>query len=113
QVAIKVLHTFIAENDVGPRRFAREAQAIARLRHANVLQVHDYQAPSGDTPAYLVMELLSGPTLRQHLDAHGLGKDPVHGMPAEVAAMIGVKLAGALRAAHAQGIVHRDIKPEN
>jgi hypothetical protein len=71
-----------------------------------VLLLHDYQPADGERPAYLVMELLSGPSLRSFLDKNGT---PF----AEVGAIIGLRVAQALEAAHAQEIVHRDVKPEN
>jgi serine/threonine-protein kinase len=106
EVAIKVMHPFMAERSDMSTRFEREARAVAGLRHPNVLGLYDYAEATAEHPAYLVMELLTGPSLHRFLVEHGA---PL----AEVAAMIGVKLAQALSAAHAQGIVHRDVKPEN
>jgi serine/threonine-protein kinase len=105
-VAIKLMHQFLADKREGAARFVREARAVAALRHPNVLQVHDYVAPDGEQPAYLVMELIRGPSLRGFVEKHGA---PL----AEVAACMGLKLAQALQAAHAAHIVHRDLKPEN
>jgi serine/threonine-protein kinase len=105
-VAIKVMHPFVAERSEASQRFEREARAVAGLRHPNVLALHDYHPAEGDTPAYLVMELLTGPSLRSFLDQHGA---PL----AEVGAIIAVRVAQALEAAHQRGIVHRDVKPEN
>ena len=106
QVAVKVMHPFIAERSEAGSRFEREAKAVAGLRHANVMALHDYAPASAEHPAYLVMELLTGPSLHRFLVEHGapLG---------EVAAMLGLRIAQALGAAHAHGIVHRDVKPEN
>src|SRR5215467_12726401 len=92
-VAIKVMHPFIAEKSEAARRFEREARAVAGLRHPNVMLLHDYQPAEGERPAYLVMELLSGPSLRSFLDAHGT---PF----AEVGAIIGLRVAQGLEAAH-------------
>jgi serine/threonine-protein kinase len=105
-VAIKVMHPFVAERGEGRGRFEREARAVAALRHPNVLQLHDYAPADGDRPAYLVMELLSGPSLKRFLDEQGA---PL----AEIGAAIGVFVAEALAAAHQHGLVHRDVKPEN
>ncbi len=105
-VALKLMHPALAEKKEGSARFSREARAVAALRHPNVLAVHDYAPEEGDRPAYLVTELIRGPTLKQFLSQSGAP------LP-EAAAMIGVKLARALGAAHAAGIVHRDVKPEN
>jgi serine/threonine-protein kinase len=106
EVAVKVMHPFVAERSEASQRFEREARAIAGLRHPNVLALYDYQPAAGETPAYLVMELLSGPSLRGFLEQHGA---PL----CEVGAMIGLAVARALGAAHARAIVHRDVKPEN
>ena len=106
QVAVKVMHPFIAERSEAGSRFEREAKAVAKLRHPNVLALHDYAPASAEHPAYLVMELLTGPSLQRFLVEHGA---PL----AEVAAMLGLRVAQALGAAHAHGIVHRDVKPEN
>ncbi|HEY1586219.1 MAG TPA: serine/threonine-protein kinase, partial [Polyangia bacterium] len=106
QVAVKVMHPFIAARSEAGSRFEREAKAVAGLRHPNVMALHDYAPASPDHPAYLVMELLKGPSLQRFLVDHGA---PL----AEVAAMLGLRIAQALGAAHAHGIVHRDVKPEN
>src|ERR1700761_325692 len=106
QVALKVMHPFIAERSEAGGRFEREARAVAGLRHPNVLQLHDYAPATTDTPAYLVMELLTGPSLQRFLVEHGA---PL----AEIAAMLGLRVAQALAAAHARGVIHRDVKPEN
>jgi serine/threonine-protein kinase len=106
QVAVKVMHPFIAERSEAGSRFEREAKAVAGLRHPNVMALHDYAPASPEHPAYLVMELLTGPSLQRFLVEHGA---PL----AEVAAMLGLRIAQALGAAHARGIVHRDVKPEN
>jgi serine/threonine-protein kinase len=106
EVAIKVMHPFIAERSEAGSRFEREAKAVAALRHANILHLHDYAPATAAEPAYLVMELLTGPSLHCFLVDHGA---PL----AEVAAMLGLRIAQALAAAHAHGIVHRDVKPEN
>jgi eukaryotic-like serine/threonine-protein kinase len=105
-VAVKVMHPFIAERSEAGSRFEREAKAVAGLRHPNVMALHDYAPASAEHPAYLVMELLRGPSLQRFLAEHGA---PL----AEVAAMLGLRIAQALGAAHAHGIVHRDVKPEN
>ncbi|MDB4966630.1 MAG: hypothetical protein JWN44_2319 [Myxococcales bacterium] len=106
EVAVKVMHPFIAERSEAGSRFEREAKAVAGLRHPNVMALHDYAPATADCPAYLVMELLTGPSLQRFLVEHGA---PL----AEIAAMLGLRIAQALGAAHARGIVHRDVKPEN
>jgi Protein kinase domain len=106
-VAVKVIHgAFTGRGDI-ERRFKREAQAVAALKHDGIVGIFDF-APGGDgEPAYIVSELVEGPTLRQLLDRVG-GR-----MLPEVAAVIAARVAGALAAAHARGIVHRDVKPDN
>ncbi|MDQ0959679.1 serine/threonine protein kinase [Streptomyces sp. B4I13] len=85
-------------------RTLREARAVAQLRHPHVIVVHDVVVE--DERPYIVMELLDGGSLADRIAAHG----PL--APGE-AARIGIALLGALRAAHAAGVLHRDIKPAN
>jgi serine/threonine-protein kinase len=106
-VAIKVMHGFFAGRPELEARFRREANAVATIRHPSILNVFDFAPPAGEEPGYIVSELIEGPGLRSVLDAHG-GK-----LPPEVAALIVARLAEALGAAHAAGIVHRDVKPDN
>src|SRR5215468_4088952 len=70
-VAVKVMHgAFTGRGDI-ERRFRREAQAVAALKHESIVDVFDF-APGGDgEPAYIVSELVEGPTLRQLLDRAG------------------------------------------
>ncbi|HVU51047.1 MAG TPA: serine/threonine-protein kinase, partial [Polyangia bacterium] len=106
-VAIKVMHGAFTGRDDIERRFRREAQAVAALKHESIVDVFDF-APGGDgEPAYIVSELVEGPTLRQLLERSG-GK-----IVPEVAVPIAARVAAALGAAHARGIVHRDVKPDN
>ncbi|MBI3159678.1 MAG: serine/threonine protein kinase [Chloroflexi bacterium] len=103
-IAIKVLSPYYAELDPTFRqRFAREAQAVAKLRHPNILLVIDYGEQEGF--GYLVMEYVPAGTLKELIDAHGLA------LP-HIATLIG-QVAGALDHAHEQGIIHRDVKPSN
>ena len=106
-VAVKVIHgAFTGRGDI-ERRFRREAQAVASLRHEGVVDIFDF-APGGDgEPAYIVSELVDGPTLRQLLERAGGRLLP------EIAAIVAARIAAALGAAHARGIVHRDVKPDN
>ncbi|MFE1437945.1 serine/threonine-protein kinase [Streptomyces sp. NPDC058739] len=85
-------------------RTLREARAVAQLRHPQVIGVHDVVAH--DERPYLVMEFVDGGSLADRIAAHG----PVD---AHEAARIGVALLGALRTAHAAGVLHRDLKPAN
>jgi TolB-like protein/predicted Ser/Thr protein kinase len=102
QVAIKVMldatPDFVA-------RFRREAQAIARLTHANIVQVYDFGV-DGDGNPYFVMELVDGVPLDKILRDRGR-------LPAADAVRLARQAAEGLAAAHRAGIVHRDIKPSN
>jgi TolB-like protein len=102
-VAIKVLPEEVARDEERLARFEREARAVARLDHPNILAIHDY-GKEGDV-AYAVTELLEGTTLRERI--------PVGGMSWKRAAEIGAAIADGLAAAHARSIIHRDLKPEN
>lgn len=105
EVAIKVLHDHLARKPENRQRLHREAKAIARLRHPNILEVFDYAAEDAER-AYIVMEYVEGDNLREFLDRTGV-------MPAEHGALIGLRLCRALEHAHEHGIIHRDLKPEN
>lgn len=85
-------------------RTLREARAVAQLRHPHVIVVHD--VVEQDEQPYIVMELLDGGSLADLISTRG----PVD---AAEGARIGVALLGALRTAHAAGVLHRDIKPAN
>lgn len=104
-VALKILHPHLRGTEEARIRFAREAKSAAKLRHPNVLEIYDFAGEDAEE-SYIAAELLSGPTLREFVAT-------APPMPAELAACIGIALAEALSAAHAQGIVHRDVKPEN
>ncbi|MFJ5998221.1 protein kinase [Streptomyces sp. NPDC092370] len=85
-------------------RTLREARAVAQLSHPHIIVVHD--VVEDDERPYIVMELIEGGSLADRLAQHG----PVD---AGEAARIGIALLGALRAAHAAGVLHRDLKPDN
>ncbi|GAA4809568.1 serine/threonine-protein kinase [Streptomyces ziwulingensis] len=85
-------------------RILREARAVAGLSHPNIIVVHD--VVEHDERPYMVMELVDGGSLADHVARHG----PVD---AAAAARIGVALLGALRTAHEAGVLHRDVKPSN
>src|SRR5580700_7519094 len=104
-VAVKVIHPHLRDSGEVARRFSIEAQAVAKLRHPNIVEVFDVSA-EGEAEQYLVVELLRGRTLRKMLQAGGA-------LPPEVAAAIGIELLSALSHAHVHGVVHRDVKPEN
>src|SRR5690349_2201095 len=99
-VAIEVLQLHVAGVTASRRRFLREAQAAARLRHPNIVEVFDFSVET-DRESFMVTELLEGPTLRRFAEQHP-------GMPAEVAAAVGIVMCDALGCAHSQGVIHRD-----
>ncbi len=105
EVAVKVLHSHLADREESRERFQREAHAVARLRHENILEIFDYSGMSSERN-FIVMEFIHGVTLKDFLDDFAL-------MVPELGAMILVEVCKALSHAHATGIIHRDIKPEN
>ncbi|AKJ04242.1 serine/threonine-protein kinase [Archangium gephyra] len=106
EVAVKVLHPHLANKSESRRRLAREAKAVARLHHPNILEVFDFSA-EGAQDAFLVTEYVRGRTLKECVDELGRLELP------ELAAMIIHELAAALAHAHEAGVIHRDLKPEN
>jgi len=109
-VAIKVLHSFLADEENFLARFQREAKAVAALRHPNIVQVHDFDHDQERNIYYMVMEFIDGPSLKvrlQQLVARG------EFMPLDEAVRIVAAVAEALDYAHRQGMVHRDVKPAN
>lgn len=103
-VAIKVLHPGLADPDAA-QRFRHEAQAVAALQHPNIIRVFDFDTTT--TLYFMVMELISGPTLRTVI-SHA-----PDGLPVDEALRIFKPLAEAVGYAHAHGTIHRDIKPGN
>jgi len=106
-VALKLLHPYLAKNKEARARFQREAHAIARLHNPAIVEIYDY-ADDVDEEVFIVMELVKGTTLREFLNERT--KKP---LPAEGAAIIARQIFTALSAAHENNIIHRDVKPEN
>ena len=88
-------------------RFRREAQAVAAVKHPGIVEIFDFVAAVPPEPAYIVSELIEGPTLRALLEQRRGRLLP------EAAALVTLPVAEALAVAHARGIIHRDVKPEN
>jgi serine/threonine-protein kinase len=105
EVAIKILHQHLSAEPESKARLEREAQAVAKLRHENILEIFDYSGTDSHS-SYIVTEFIDGPTLKQWLNDHAIAHP-------EVAALIAAEVGGALVHAHGAGIIHRDIKPEN
>jgi serine/threonine-protein kinase len=105
EVAVKVLHPHLAGQEESRARLQREAHAVAKLRHENILEIFDYSGPDS-AESYIVTEFIHGKTLKLFLAEHPLP------FP-EVAEMIASEVARALEHAHQFGVIHRDVKPEN
>ncbi|HLC02710.1 MAG TPA: serine/threonine-protein kinase [Anaerolineales bacterium] len=107
-VAVKLLLAHLTADDALFKRFVSEAQAVAAMRHPNIVQVFDFDVLEGRP--YIVMELLEGMTLDDYLRRlDKLG----HILPLPIVARLMKSLASALDYAHTRGIVHRDVKPAN
>lgn len=104
EVAAKVMHEQYVHDPVFRDRFRREARAMAQLSHPNLVNVYDFSA-QGQT-VFLIMELITGGTLRELLDERGP-------MPPHAAAAVMRGMLTGLAVAHGKGMIHRDIKPDN
>jgi serine/threonine-protein kinase len=103
-VAVKILAEHLSDDDKFVARFRREALAVAKLIHPNIVQVYDTGVDHDRH--YIVMEYVEGRSGAQLLQARGpLG--------AEIAVEVGAQACAGLEYAHRQGIIHRDVKPGN
>jgi eukaryotic-like serine/threonine-protein kinase len=103
-VAVKILAEHLSDDERFVARFRREALAVAKLIHPNIVQVYDTGIDAGRH--YIVMEYVEGRSGAQILQRHGP-------LDAETTAEIGAQACSGLDYAHRRGIIHRDVKPGN
>jgi len=107
QVAVKIMHPHLANDEEFVNRFIREAKAAAALSHPNIVAIQDQGWNEGGSPAvFIVMEYIDGFTLRELLHEGGP-------LSSEDLLRYMIPIVSALAEAHKRGLVHRDIKPEN
>jgi CheY-like chemotaxis protein len=105
RVAVKVLHEALASDEALLLRFRREAETVGLINHPNIVRILDFHAEQNE-PAFLVMELLDGVSLRQELQRHGRFSAPR-------LVFVATQILAALAAVHRAHVIHRDMKPEN
>jgi len=105
RVALKILRSELASRRSALARFVREARIVAGIHHRNIVHVEDLVEPASGPP-YLVMELLRGCSLRDHLRTGGA-------FGAAEVVEIGAQICSALEAVHGVGVLHRDLTPGN
>ena len=108
KVAVKIMREHVDADPDNHRRFEREAQVVASLRHPNIIQVFDYELADGQP--CLVMEYIPGASLGNYLKALHKREEK---LPLKIIAQILSALASAIDYAHSKHIIHRDIKPAN
>ena len=103
-VAVKILHSDLAQNADFRRRFMDESRAVAQLSHPNIVSVYDVSC--SDDVDYIVMELIDGVTLKQYMERRGQmdWREALHFI---------TQIMRGLSHAHSRGVIHRDIKPQN
>ena len=107
EVAVKVLRSDLVLDSDAIERFRREARSAAMINHPNVVSIHDFSdGRASKDPAYIVMELVRGASLRNLLKREGrLAPERAVALMRDICAGVGV--------AHRQGVLHRDLKPDN
>ena len=110
EVAIKLLRKNVVDDPVVAERFRREARALAKLTHPNIVPLYDTVQENGQVA--LVMRYINGMSLRELLDEKG-SHDRPGVLSVHTTVHIGRAIAAALAKAHAENLVHRDIKPGN
>lgn len=111
-VAVKILHKHLADEEGFYGRFVQEARAIASLNHPNIVQVYDFNRVEheGQPLTYMVMRYVADQTLENILKHHQANKQMI---PIERVKHIMLDLCAALEYAHSKGMIHRDLKPSN
>lgn len=105
--AIKVLSSDIAQDPSAYKRFRQEAEACAKIKHPNAVDVNDFgKTPDPEGLVYMVMEYIEGSTLRKIMERGGA-------LSPERAVHLARQICAGISAAHRAGIVHRDLKPDN
>ena len=103
EVAIKVLPSDLPDREMLVHRFEREAQAIAKLEHPNIVTIYSVERENG--VEFLTMQLVAGETLRHRIDQGGAAGYEFFDLA--------IQMTDAVAAAHQNGVIHRDLKPEN
>ncbi|MFL6214119.1 MAG: protein kinase domain-containing protein [Blastocatellia bacterium] len=107
EVAVKVMHPQFIKDEATLERFRREARAAAMLHHPNVVAIHDYgEGHTADAPAFIVMEMVAGCSLRDLLEQE-------RRLAPERAVALMREICNGVGAAHRHNVIHRDIKPDN
>ena len=104
-VAIKTLKS-ASSSDEGYSRFIREAQAVAKLNHPNIVSIYDIGKENDKQ--FFVIEFVDGMSLRGLMETYPEGKCDV-----QTVLRTAIDVCGALQFAHSHGVLHRDVKPEN
>ncbi len=107
-VAVKIIHPHLSENPEFVKRFEQEAAAVAKLRHPNIMQVHDFNHDNG--VYYIIFEYIPGQPLDIKLKTL---KDAGIKMPIQDAVGLMIPLCEAVAYAHGRQMIHRDLKPSN